>query len=83
VSALGQGADTGVGRGGAEPYNEDEGVADHSRAGEEELGHAAGQGEQGEYGRGELHRCPWKLNPEIHRTAPFPSISSSIDLTYI
>jgi len=43
VSALGQGADTGVGRGGAEPYNEDEGVADHSRAGEEELGHAAGR----------------------------------------
>jgi len=32
-----------VGRGGAEPYNEDEGVADHSRAGEEELGHAAGR----------------------------------------
>ena len=78
-----QGAGTGAGRGGAEPHSEDEGVADHSRAGEEELGHAAGQGEQGEYGEAELRRCPWKLNLEIHRTTPFPSISSSIDLTYI
>jgi len=78
-----EGTDTRAGQGEAEPHSEDEGMVDHSRTGEEELGHAAGQGEQGEYGGGELHRCPWKLNPEIHRTAPFPSISSSIDLTYI